>query len=68
MQIGFVLEEVEMTPRHLLGVMGRAIRRPAVRAGKATAPREVQVDIETLGGRVECVRATIHGGSNPNAI
>ena len=38
-QVGLVLEEVEMAPGHLLGVVGRAVGGAAVRAGEAAARR-----------------------------
>jgi hypothetical protein len=53
MQIGLVLEEVEMSPRHPFGVVRRAIGSTAARAGKATAGGEVYVDVKPPGLRIE---------------
>jgi hypothetical protein len=53
MQVGFVLEEVEMPPGHRLGVIGGTIGRAAGRAGEAAASREIQIDVEALGRRIE---------------
>jgi hypothetical protein len=53
MQIGLVLEEVEMSPRHLFSVVGRAIGSTATRAGEATAGGEVDVDVKPTGYCVE---------------
>ena len=47
-QIGLVLEEVEVAPGLPLGVVGRAVRRAAHRAGKAAARREVDLDVEPV--------------------
>jgi len=55
-QIGLMLEEVEVTPGHPLGVVGRTVRRATGRAGEAAAWREVDLDIQAMGLRVE-VRA-----------
>src|SRR3977135_4157505 len=41
-----VLEEVEMPPAHLLGVVCRAVRRAAAGASKPAAGGEVDVDVE----------------------
>ena len=41
-----VLEEVEMPPAHLLGVVCRAVRRAAAGACKPAAGGEVDVDVE----------------------
>jgi hypothetical protein len=53
MQIGLVLEEVEMPPRHLFSVVGRAIGSTATRAVEATAGGEVNVDVEPTRHCVE---------------
>ena len=53
MQIGLVLEEVEMSPRHPFGVVRRAIGSTAARAGKVTAGGEVYVDVKPPGLRIE---------------
>src|SRR5487761_2650009 len=37
-----------MAPGHLLGVVGRAVRGTAVRAGEAAASAEVDMDVETV--------------------
>src|SRR6516162_2123904 len=46
--IGLVLEEVEVAPGHPLGVIGRAVRRAAGRAGEAAARSEVNLDVEPV--------------------
>ena len=52
-QIGLVLEEIEVSPGHPLGVVGRAVRRAAGRAGEAAAWREVDLDIQPMRLGVE---------------
>jgi hypothetical protein len=53
MQIGLVLEEVEMSPLHLFGVVGRAIGSTTARAGEAAVGGEVYVDVQATGHCVE---------------
>ncbi len=53
MQIGLVLEEVEMSPRHLFGVVGRAISSTTTRAGEAASGGEVYVDVQATRHCVE---------------
>ena len=48
MQDGLVLEEVQMPPRPLLGVVDLAPWVPALRAGEAAAAREVEPQVELL--------------------
>src|SRR6478736_8941131 len=48
MQIGLVLKEVEVAPSHPLGIIGRAVRRTAGRAGEAAARGEVDLDVEPM--------------------
>jgi hypothetical protein len=54
-----VLEEVEVSPGHPLGVVGRAVRCAAGRAGEAAAGGEVDLDVQPVRFGVE-VRAC-HG-------
>ena len=49
-----------MSPGHPLGVVGRAVRRAAGRAGEAAARREVDIDIQPMRLGVE-VAAAHHG-------
>jgi hypothetical protein len=46
MQIGLVLEDVEMSPRHQLRVVRPAIGSTTAQAGKATAGGEVYMDVK----------------------
>ena len=59
-QVGLVLEEVEMAPAHPLGVVGRAVRGAAVRAGEAAAWCEVDLDVEPL-----CLGVEVAAGHRP---
>jgi hypothetical protein len=52
-QIGLVLEEVEVSPGHPHGVVGRTVRRAAGRAGEAAAGGEVDLDIQPVRLGVE---------------
>src|SRR5208283_1022384 len=52
-QISLVLEEIEVSPGHPLGVVGRAVRRAAGRAGEAAAWPEVDLDIQAMRLGVE---------------
>jgi hypothetical protein len=52
-QIGLVLEEVEMAPRHRFGVVDRAVGSTTARAGEAAAGGEVDVDVQAPGRRIE---------------
>src|SRR5208283_4981895 len=56
-KIGLVLKEVEVAPAHPLGVVGRAVRGAADRAGKAAAWGEVDLDIEPARLGVEVAAA-----------
>ncbi len=58
-QIGLMLEEVQVSPGHPLGVVGRAVRRATGRANEAAARCEVDLDIQPMRLGVE-VRAR-HG-------
>ena len=53
LQIGLVLEKVQVSPFHLLAVVGRAVRRAAGRAGETAARREVDIDIQATRLGVE---------------
>ena len=66
-QVGLVLEEVEMAPRHLFGVVGRAVGRAADRAGKAAAGGEVDLDISRRAAASKSLRVTDQGGTMPRA-
>lgn len=59
-QISLMLEEVEMAPRHLLGVVGGAVRGATVRTGEAAARREVDVDVEPV-----CLGVEVAAGYRP---
>ena len=52
-QISLVLEEIEVSPGHPLGVVGRAVLRAAGRAGEAAAWPEVDLDIQAMRLGVE---------------
>jgi hypothetical protein len=52
-QIGLVLEKVEVAPRFALGIVGRAVRRAAAGADEAAAGCEVDLHIEPTGLGVE---------------
>jgi hypothetical protein len=56
MQISLVLEEIEMAPRHLPGVVGRTVGRAATQAGKSAAGGEVDMDVEPACHGVELAR------------
>jgi len=45
---GLVLEEVQVPPSQFIGVVGLA-GNPANRAGEDSAPRKIQMDIQTFG-------------------
>src|SRR5690625_1578019 len=57
-QVSLVLEEVEVTPRLLRGVVRGALLLPALRAGEPSAPAEVEVEVEPLDLRIEL--GTLH--------
>jgi hypothetical protein len=59
MQIGLVLEEIEMAAGHMLGVVGRTVGHIAARARKSAAGGEVDMDVEPTCVGVEI--ATRHG-------
>ncbi len=52
-QIGLMLEEVQVSPSHPLGVVGRAVRRATGRASEPAAGREVDLDIQPMRLGVE---------------
>ena len=56
-QVGLVLEEVEMAPGHLFGVIGVATRSGAHRTGEGAAAREIEPDVELAGLGIEAALA-----------
>jgi hypothetical protein len=52
-EVGLVLEEVQMAPGHPLGVVGRAVGGGAMRTGEAAAGGEVDLDVEPLCRGIE---------------
>ncbi len=52
-QIGLMLEEIQMAPAHGRGVMRGAAGGAALRAGKTAAGREVDMDVQPAGIGVE---------------
>ena len=62
-----VLEEVEMPPAHLLGVVCRAVRRAAAGASKPAAGGEVDVDVELTRLGVELAADDRPWRYEPNA-
>ena len=60
LMIGLVLEEVQVAPTHLLGVVGGAVGGAAVGAGEAAARREVDLDVEPL-----CLGVEVAAGHRP---
>ena len=52
-QVGLVLEEVEMAPGHLVGIVRRTVGRTAGRAGKPAAGGEVDLDVEPARHGIE---------------
>ena len=60
-----MLEEIEMAPRHLLGVVGGAVGGAAVRAGKAAARGEIDLDVEPLRLGIEVAAGHRPGRRQP---
>lgn len=56
LQVGLVLEEVEVPPRLRLGVVDTAGRLVPLGAGEAGSAREVEVKVEAVAGGVEVHR------------
>ena len=61
MQVSLMLEEIEVAPGLLFSVVRRAGGATAW-AGEPAAGGEVDVDVETLGRRIEVALLTVHGG------
>ena len=62
-EVGLVLEEIEMAPGHFLRVIGRAASGAATRTGEAAAARKIKIDVEPFVFGIEC--ATGHQPRRP---
>ena len=59
-EVGLMLEEVEMAPGLPLGVVGRAVGRAAVRTGKSAARGKVDLDVQPV-----CLGIEVGAGYRP---
>src|SRR5208337_4212888 len=59
-QVGLMLEEVEVAPGFPLGVVGRAVCGTATRTSKAAARGKIDLDIEAM-----CVRVKVAAAHGP---
>ena len=68
MEIGLVLEEVQVPPSERVGIVGFAIGGGADRARETTASWKIQIDVETAGLVVKTAMVDLPGWLQPQGL